>query len=203
MDSISCQLGKYMPSPHRINNNNSNNNNNNHNNNHNINTNTDDISLQANKLVAELEAALEYERVRREKLEAQLDTCRDGMERLNSSKSFASGYKNKKRKRAPTRRFGRPAAPSSSSTPSRRINADFSSSSTGTRTKMIQATAPIRCGRPVAPPPLPPPPLPPPLQRDSNPPPNRRGRNQPPPGDQRPPPRDYDIRSGKVCVNSM
>ena len=41
--------------------------------------------------MAELEAALEYERVRREKLEAQLDACRDGMEKLNSSKSFASG----------------------------------------------------------------------------------------------------------------
>ena len=44
-------------------------------------------------MVAELEAALEYERVRREKLEAQLDACRDGMDRLNSSKSYASGYK--------------------------------------------------------------------------------------------------------------
>jgi len=49
---------------------------------------------KANKLVAELEAALEYERVRREKLEAQLDACRDGMEKLNSSKSFASGDPN-------------------------------------------------------------------------------------------------------------
>ena len=48
MDSISCQWGKYMPSPHRINNYNNNSNcNNNNNNNNNINNSRKSVTWSA------------------------------------------------------------------------------------------------------------------------------------------------------------